>query len=80
MKIKAFTQLLGYSIGILVPADLLHVCDTKQVQLIGFGYRWDKSKAVAKERSCKVAFRHQDAALHFAVSHIVHNVWKTGGF
>lgn len=57
MRIKAFTQLLGYSIGILVPADLLHVCDTKQVQLIGFGYRWDKSKAVAKERSCKVAFR-----------------------
>lgn len=62
-----------------MPADLLHVCDTKQVSADRLWLPMDKSKAVAKERTCKVAFRHLDATLHFAVSHIVHSGWKTGG-
>lgn len=62
-----------------LPTDLLRVFNTKQVSADRFDSRWDKSKTVVKEKTCKVAFRHQDATLHFAVSHIVHNDWKTSG-
>ncbi len=78
MKINAIALLSSFCIEIMKPAGLLHVCDTKLVSADRFDSRWDKSKAVAKDRTCKVTFRTK--MLHFTLQIPTSStaVWRIG--